>query len=110
MDSVSDTVIDTSDTEDSATLPASITHHCCAAVMPTQIEGQIYNDQTGRFPVTSTRVHSQIFVLYDYDSNSIHAQAMQSKTAAKILKAFKTIHNNLVLAILIPQLQRLDNE
>jgi hypothetical protein len=83
MDPVIDTVIDTSDTEDSAPLPATITHHCFVAVMPTQIEGQIYSDQTGRFHVTSSRGNSQIFVLYDYDSNIIHAQAMPSKIAAE---------------------------
>jgi hypothetical protein len=77
--------------------------------MPTQTAGQIYTDQTGRFPVTSSRGNSQIFVLYDYDSNSIHAQTMPSKTTAEILKAFKLVHNNLVHAGLPPQLQRLDN-
>jgi hypothetical protein len=84
-----DPVIDTSNTKDSAPLAATITHHCFAAVVPTQIKGQIYTNLTGRFPVTSSCGNSQIFVLYDYDNNSIQAQAMPSKTATKILKAFK---------------------
>jgi hypothetical protein len=103
-------MINTSDTKDSAPLPATITQHCFAAVMHTQIEGQIYTDQTGCFPVTSSRGNSQIFVLYDYESNSIYAQAMPSITAAEILKAFRTIHNNFVQAGLHPQLQRQDDE
>lgn len=98
------------DTEDLAPPQEPTTHHCFAAVMPTQVQGQIYTDQTGRFPFTSSRGNSQIFVLYDYDSNSIHAQPMPSKTAAAILHAFKTIHNTLVVAGLRPQLHRLDNE
>jgi hypothetical protein len=78
--------------------------------MPTKVKGQIYTDQTGRFPVTSSRVSSQIFVFYDYDRNGIHAHPMPSKTAAEIMTSFKTIYNNLVLAGLLPQLQRLDNK
>lgn len=88
----------------------TITHHCFAALLPTQVEGHIHTDQTGRFPFKSSRGHTQILVLYDYDSNSIHAQPMPSKSAGDILKAFKTLHNTLVVAGLRPKLQRLDNE
>jgi hypothetical protein len=99
----------TSASNDTAQLPEHITYHFFAAVMPTLIKGEIYTDQTGRFRVTSSSGNSQIFVLYDYDSNIIHTP-MPTKTAAEILKAFKTIHNDVVLAGLRPQLQRLDYE
>jgi hypothetical protein len=32
--------------------------------------GQIYMDQTGRFPVVSSRGNKYIMILYDYDSNA----------------------------------------
>jgi hypothetical protein len=35
--------------------------------------GQIYTDQTGRFPVVSSEGNKYIMVLYDYDSNAILA-------------------------------------
>jgi hypothetical protein len=33
--------------------------------------GQIYTDQTGRFPVVSSKGNKYIMILYDYDSNAI---------------------------------------
>jgi hypothetical protein len=33
--------------------------------------GQIYTDQTGRFPVDSSKGNKYIMMLYDYDSNAI---------------------------------------
>jgi hypothetical protein len=36
--------------------------------------GQIYTNQTGRFPTTSCRGNKYIMILYDYDSNAILAE------------------------------------
>lgn len=33
--------------------------------------GRIYTDQTGRFPVASSRSSKYIVVMYDYDTNTI---------------------------------------
>jgi hypothetical protein len=33
--------------------------------------GQIYTDQTGRFPVVSSKGNKYIMILYDYDSNAM---------------------------------------
>jgi hypothetical protein len=101
--------IGTSDIEDNAPPPGAITGHCVAAVMPTQMEGQICTVQGIRFPVTSSCGNSHIFVLYDYDSNSMHTQAMPSKSAAKILKFYKSVHNKLVFVGLSTQPQHLNN-
>jgi hypothetical protein len=40
--------------------------------------GQIYTDQTGRFPVTSSGGNKYIMLLYNYDSNSIATELMKS--------------------------------
>jgi hypothetical protein len=43
--------------------------------------GQIYTDQTCRFPVVSSKGNKYIMVLYDYDSNAILAQPIKNRTA-----------------------------
>jgi hypothetical protein len=36
--------------------------------------GQIYTDQTGRFPVISRKENKYIMVVYEYDGNAILAE------------------------------------
>ena len=72
--------------------------------------GQIHTDQTGKFPVTSNRGMKYVFVLYDYDSNSIHPVPIKSRSAESILAAYKLVHAKLLKAGLRPKLHRLDNE
>jgi hypothetical protein len=51
--------------------------------------GQIYTDQTGRFPVVLSKGNKYIMVLYDYDSNAILAHPIKNRTAPELLKAFQ---------------------
>jgi hypothetical protein len=51
--------------------------------------GQIYTDQTGIFPVVSSRGNKYIMILYDYDSNAILAKPIKDRTAPELLKAFQ---------------------
>jgi hypothetical protein len=44
--------------------------------------GQIYTDQTGRFPVISSKGNVYIMVLYEYDGNSIMAEPIKNNKAA----------------------------
>ena len=37
------------------------------------LTGKMYTDQTGRFPVTSSKGNKYILVAYHYESNAIHA-------------------------------------
>ncbi len=39
-------------------------------MQPIEVTGQIYSDQTGRFPQTSSRGNKYIMIVYDYDSNA----------------------------------------
>jgi hypothetical protein len=50
--------------------------------------GQIYTDQTRRFPFVSSKGEKYIMVLYDYDSNAILAQPIKNRTVPEFLKAF----------------------
>jgi hypothetical protein len=72
--------------------------------------GQIYTDQTGRFPVVSSKGNKNIMVLYDYDSNAILAQPIKNCTAPELLKAFQCMEQELVARGLKPKLMKLDNE
>jgi hypothetical protein len=51
-----------------------------------------------------------MLVIYDYDSNFIHVEAMKSKSGPEILVAYTRAHTLLTSRGLKPQLQRLDNE
>jgi hypothetical protein len=72
--------------------------------------GQIYTDQTGRFPVVSRKGNKYIMILYDYDSNAILAQPIKDRTDPDLLKAFQVMEQELVARGLKPKLMKLDNE
>lgn len=87
------------------------THSCYASFFKVfEPTNQTHSDQTGKFPVTSTRGNAYVFVLYHYDSNTIHPVAIKNRTAESLLEAFKQAHQELVKAGCRPQLHRLDNE
>jgi hypothetical protein len=71
---------------------------------------QIYTDQTGRFPVVSSKGNKYFMILYDYDSNAILAQPIKDRTAPELLKAFQIMEHELVARGLKPKLMKLDNE
>jgi hypothetical protein len=75
-----------------------------------EAKGQIFTDQPGRFLVPSSSGNEYFLLLYDYDSNYIHAEPMPNRTAKSIVNAYTKAHATLVQAGLRPQLQRLDNE
>jgi hypothetical protein len=57
--------------------------------------GQIYTDQTGRFPVISSKGNKKyIMVLYEYDGNAILAEPIRYRTAPEILRAFQVMEKN----------------
>jgi hypothetical protein len=70
---------------------------------------QIYTDQTGRFPVVSSKGSKYIMILYDYDSNAILAQPIKYRTTPELLRAFQVMEQELVARGLKPKLMKLDN-
>lgn len=86
------------------------THACYVAIVTFEPTGQVHTDQTGPFPVTSTRGNKLVFTCYDYDSNLIHPVPIKNKEAATLLEAYKVVHTKLCKAGLRPKLHRLDNE
>ena len=68
------------------------------------------SDQTGRFPVTSSKGNKCILVACDYDCNAILAYPLKSKTAAAHLEAVKLLHTYLNNKGMNPKLYMIDNE
>jgi hypothetical protein len=61
-------------------------NHCCYADI-CQPTGQIYSNLTGKFIEPSSNGNNYILIIYDYDSNSILAEPMKTRTAKSILDA-----------------------
>jgi hypothetical protein len=72
--------------------------------------GQIYTDQTGRFPVVLSKGNKYIMILYHYDSNAILAKTIKDRTAPELLRAFQVMEKELVARGLKPKLMKLENE
>ena len=75
-----------------------------------EITGRTFSDQTGRFVCPSISGNNYVFVLYDFDSNSIHALPIPTRKKEHIVSAFQKIVKRLTLKGFKPQLHKLDNE
>jgi hypothetical protein len=74
------------------------------------VTGKLSTDQTGRIPIPSTSGNNYLMVVYEYDSNFIHAEPLKSRSGPNILAAYQTIHDMILRRCFKPKLQRLDNE
>ena len=68
--------------------------HCnniLAAIINTNPKtSKSYSDQTGRFPIISSIRNQYIFILYHYDTKSIHTQLLKNWQALEITKSWIT--------------------
>ena len=71
---------------------------------------KIYTDQTGCFPVTSTRGNKYVLVTYNFNSNTMNAEPTKSLTGPDLLKAYKIKKTVLEQRGLKPRIHFLDNE
>ena len=61
-------------------------------VLYTQImNGTIYTDLTGAFPVNSERGNKMIYIAYSYDANGILWEPMKIKNDSEMSRVFKTV-------------------
>ena len=70
----------------------------------------IYTDQTGRFPVTSSKGNKYILVAYHYESNTIHEEPLKTRSGLDLTTAYQKLHRLLTKRGLKPHLHILDNE
>ena len=75
-----------------------------------EITGKVFSDQTGRFLTSSTSGNKEMLILYDYNSNFIHAEAMKDQSGPEVLITYKRGHKLLSSRGLRLQLQKLGNE
>ena len=54
--------------------------------------GNVSTDQTGRFPVTSSRGSKYLIILYDHGSNAILAEALTSRNKQELIRATRVFH------------------
>jgi hypothetical protein len=51
--------------------------------------GMVYTDPTGKFLVPSVSGNQYVLVVYEYDSNYIHAEPMIDRTGPSIISAYQ---------------------
>jgi len=74
------------------------------------LTGKIYSDQTGRFPVISSKGNKYIMIIYDHDSNAILARPLKTKSGIEQLQNIKEIYHYLNSRGIHPKLHVMDNE
>ena len=74
------------------------------------ISGGIYTDQIGRFPVISSQGNKYILVAYHYNSNTIHAEPLRTRSDLDLTAAYQKLHSLLTNRGLRPHFHILDND
>jgi hypothetical protein len=72
--------------------------------------GMVYTEPTRKFLVPSVSGNQYVLVVYEYDSNYIHAEPMIDRTGLSIIAAYQRSITFLQSRGFKPLLQRLDNE
>jgi hypothetical protein len=70
----------------------------------------VYTDQTGRFPVTSSRSYKYIMDLCEIDSNQILVAPLKNCKEHTIIATHKTLIERLKAMGINPKIQYLDNK
>ena len=71
---------------------------------------KFYTYQTGRFPVTSSKGNKYILFAYHFDSNTIHAEPLKTRSVLDLTEAYQKLHSLLTNRFLRPHLHILYNE
>jgi hypothetical protein len=69
-----------------------------------------YSDQTGKFPVQSSRGYNYVMILYEYNSNIILSKPLKTRQASELTTAWTSLHDQLQSNGYAPELHILDNE
>ena len=70
--------------------PPSRSHQVFVATV--KLTGKVSIDQTGHFPVTSSRSSKYLMVLYDHDSNPIIPKSIKSQGEAELIQAYPVLY------------------
>ena len=75
-----------------------------------ELAGKVFTDQTGKFPITSSKGSKYIMVLFAHDPNAILAESMKNRSQQEMIRATTKMHEYLTERGFKPQVQILDNE
>ena len=75
-----------------------------------ELKETLFSDQTGRFPVTSSKGHKYVMVVYSQDANAILAEPLKSKSAIEHHKALSKVYSFLKDRGIHPKIHVMDNE
>ena len=75
-----------------------------------RMNGTIYTDLTGAFPVTSSRGNKLLYIAYSYDANGILWEPMKSKNDSEMSRVFKKVYDKLEKRGIKPKFHIMDNE
>lgn len=68
--------------------------HCHHVYMTTaEVEGKLYSNQTGQFPISSNRGNSIIVMFYAVDSNYIKYYPIKSCHRPQLVKAYNEVYS-----------------
>jgi hypothetical protein len=70
----------------------SPTHTNWVHMKPIEVTGKIRSDQTGCFPIASSRGNKHIMIVCDYNSNAILDEPLKSHSELELLKTHMKIH------------------
>ena len=74
-----------------------------------ELSGNIYSNQTGRFPLTSSKGNRCVMAVYDHNSNFILAETLKLRTAEHLLAATAKMHIFLRERGVHPKIHIMDN-
>ena len=75
-----------------------------------RMNGTIYTDLTGAFPVISTRGNKLLYIAYSYNANRILWEPIKSKNDIEMSRVFKTVYDKLEKRGIKPKFHIMDNE
>ena len=75
-----------------------------------QVRDTIYTDQTGKFPITSSRGHKHIMILCAIDGNVVLANPMMNKSEGAMVEIYQRLIKRLNDAGIFPKKHILDDE
>ena len=71
----------------------------------------MYSDQTGRFPITSSKGNRYLMVACELDGNYIDAEPLKSKAMNELVRAYQAIYSRWKqTGVISPNWHILDNE
>ena len=89
--------------------PQSPNNDRCHQVFMTvaAVDGKLYSDQTGRFPITSNRGNILVAIFYAVDGNDIKSCPLKSRDCSQI-QAYEVVYAFLQMCGYRPKIHKLD--